>query len=175
MLLEIIKQGNSKPTIDKIIDYVGVDAFRLEELINYFLGDDMRVSQISSWAVGQIGEKQPQLFSPYHEQFIGQLRKQHPHNAIKRNIVRLYQFVEVPEEFEGRLYEIALYLMLDSNEPIAVKAFSMGISERIALKYPDLIPELIQAVESVMRHASSGLKNRGKHALNTLQKALINL
>ena len=170
MLLELIQQSNSKTIINQVIDYVGNNQQRLDELMRLFLGDHMRISQRSSWAVGHIGEQQPQLFDKYHPHLIEHLRQPHAHNAIKRNIVRMYQFIEIPYEYEGKLYEIALNFLLDSNEAIAVKAFSMHVCERIAIKYTDLIPELMDAIVSVLPNASSGVKNRGKHVLNRLIK-----
>jgi len=50
----------------------------------------------------------------------------------------------------------------------------MRICENIALKYPELIPELIQAVETVVPNGSSGLKNRAGHVIKNLFKHQLN-
>jgi len=170
MLLQLIHETRNKESMQQIIDYVGSNPNHLEELMNYFLGNNMNISQKTSWALGHIGEQQPELFKGYHQTFIDQLQLNHPHNAIKRNIVRMYQFIEIPEIHEGKFYELAMLFLLDPNEPIAVKAFSMRICEKIALKYPELIPELIQAIESITPNASSGVKNRAGHILKRLYK-----
>jgi len=60
--------------------------------------------------------------------------------------------------------------VLDPKEAIAIKAFSMTVCEQIALKYTDLIPELIDAIKSVVPTGSAGIKNRGMHTINRLSK-----
>ena len=121
-------------------------------------------------ALSNIGEKHPEMFLPYHQLLLDKLQEKQSHNSIRRNIVRMYQFIEIPPEYEGNFYDLAMLYLLNPNEAIAVRAFSMRICENIALKYPELIPELIQAVESVVPNGSNGLKNRAGHVLKNLFK-----
>lgn len=170
MLKEIIHNAHDKASIQSIIDYVGASPSRLKALLEYFLRDEARVSQKTSWALCYIGEKYPQLLEPYHQLFLDQLKKQHRNNAIRRNIVRMYQFVDIPTDFEGKYYDLSMLFLLDPKEAIAIRAFCMRICENIALKYPELIPELMQAIQSIVPHASKGLKNRAGHVLKKLSK-----
>jgi hypothetical protein len=172
MLLELVTKPHTKSTINQIINYVGEDANIFKDLMKFFLSEDRRVTQLTSWAVGHIGENQPQLIAPFHLDLINQLKLDNKHNAIRRNIVRLYQFVPIPEEIEGELYDICMGFILDPKEAIAVKAFSMRVCELVAIKYPDLAPELMDAIEGAMIGASSGLKNRGSHTLRRLNKLI---
>ncbi len=170
MLNELVKRPHNKQTINEIIEFIGHDAKLFEELMVHFLGNNLRITQLTSWVVGHIGEKQPQLIAPYHQQMVEQLRHDDRHNAIRRNIVRLYQFVPIPELIEGELYDICMGFILDPKEAIAVKAFSMRVCELIAVKYQELIPELSDAIQNCMIDASSGIKNRGSHTLRRLEK-----
>ena len=100
------------------------------------------------------------------------MKQENRHNAIRRNIVRLYQFVEIPEDTEGELYDICIRFILNHNEAIAIRAFSMRVCERIALRHPMLIEELIAVIETTIPNGSSGLKNRARHTIEHLRKAL---
>jgi hypothetical protein len=172
MLSQLIAKPNTKQTINEIIDFVGDSPELFAELMEHFSNGSSRVSQTTSWALGHIGESKPWLITTYHKQLLHQLQDKSKHNAVRRNIVRIYQTCEIPEEIEGELYTMGLHFVLDPKEAIAVRAFSMRICERIATKYPELIPELIDALQSVLPNASSGLKNRGTHTIQALQKCL---
>ncbi len=171
MLAQLIKQPLTKSTINEILEVIGDSQELFDELMTYFLGNNARVTQLTSWAVGHIGEKQPQLIRSYHQDLLAQLQRNDRHNAIRRNIVRLYQFAEIPEDIEGKLYDICIGFILNPKEAIAVRAFSMRVCERIALLHPALIEELIAVVETTIPNGSSGLKNRASHVINHLRKA----
>lgn len=169
MLAELVNRPHTKPTIQAIVDFVGDDKDRFAAFMNYFLGDDWRITQKCSWALGKLGENHPELIMPYHSILLQKLKEDN-HDAIKRNITRLYQFVEIPESIEGELFETAIGFLLDNSVAIAIRVFSMTICERIATKYPDLVPELIVAIESTIEGGSAGHKNRAFKTLRRLDK-----
>jgi hypothetical protein len=69
------------------------------------------------------------------------------------------------------LFDVGIELIIDPKEPIAIKAYSMTVCERIANQYPELNPELIYAIEAKLPHASAGVKNIGQKILNRIKKA----
>ncbi|PCJ67456.1 MAG: hypothetical protein COA58_03820 [Bacteroidetes bacterium] len=172
MLQELSQRPNTKQTINDIIEFIGDSTELFAELMDIFLNGTLRVSQMTSWALGHIGEQKPELITPYHSELVAQLQNPERHSAVRRNIVRIYQTCEIPKEIEGELYEISIGFVLDPKEAIAIRAFSMRICERIAIRYPDLAPELIDAIKSILPNASSGLKNRGRHTVNDLNKLI---
>jgi hypothetical protein len=141
-------------------------------LMHYFLCGTHRETQAASWAIGYIGEQKPHLLTPYHSQFINQLKSITCNDAAKRNIVRVYQTCEIPPAIEGELYDIAFRFLSSHKEPIAVRAFSVRICERISNRYMDLKPELIAELKRLLPNASSGLKNRATKTLYKLQNRL---
>ena len=171
MLKQLVTKPHNKQTINEIIEYIGSSPDLFAELMHYFLGNNTRITQLTSWAVGHIGELQPKLIRPFHQELMQQLQRSDRSNAIRRNIVRLYQFAEIPTEIEGELYDLCIGFILNSKEAIAVRAFSIKICERIAIKHPALIEELIAVVETTLPNGSNGLKNRAKHTIIHLQKA----
>lgn len=175
MLKDVNLTLNTKENIAKIITYFGSDENRIAELMGLFLGDNHRICQVSSWAIGHIGEHHPHLFVSYHSQLIQKFTNKNNHNAIRRNIARIYQFILIPEEIESELFDTSIRNIINSTEAIAIRAFSMKIAERIALKYPELISEVIDAVESTLENGSSGLKNRAKQTIKNLLKAATNI
>lgn len=168
MLKDLITKPNNKQTINEIIDFVEDSPKLFAELMEHFVNGTSRVSQTTSWALGHIGEQQPKLIAPYHTTLLLQLQDKTKKGAVRRNIVRIYQTCPIPVEIEGELYETCMSFLLDPKEAIAIKAFSMTVCERIAIKYPDLISELIDAIQSVLPNGSAGVKNRGMHTLTRI-------
>ena len=170
MLKDLISKPNNKQTILEIIDFVGDSPESFAELMECFIAGSSSVSQTTSWALSHIGEQKSELIAPHHVNLLAQLQDKPKQGAVRRNIVRIYQTCPIPGEIEGELYEACMGYVLDSKDAIAIKAFSMTVYEQIALKYPDLIPELIDALKSVVPTGSAGIKNRGMHTINRLTK-----
>lgn len=171
-LIDLVRRPQTKQNVNEVIQFIGEDETLFSELMELFLSDDQRISQRASWALGHIGEAHPQLLQPHLDTLLEQMRRNDRHNSIRRNTVRIFQFVDIPESISGELYSLCLAYIEDPKEMIAVRAFSMTVCERIASRYPDLIPELIATIENATPTGSAGIKNRGYHTLNRLQKRM---
>ena len=92
------------------------------------------------------------------------------HNAVLRNTIRILEDIEVPEKYEGEIYQRCFVFLNDPDQPIAIRCFSMSVVFNIAKKYPDLKNELIASLELHMPYGSAGFKSRGNKILNYLSK-----
>lgn len=170
MLQGISKLPINKNSADDIIQYINGDSARFKQLMDLFLNGNVRVSQLTSWAVGHIAEKHQSLIEPYHNQLLEKLADSSVHNSVRRNIVRIYQTATIPEEIEGIFYDYCLKAINNPKEAIAIRVFSMTVCERIAKKYIDLIPELIESLSAQLHEGSAGFKNRGAKTIKNLTK-----
>lgn len=162
---ETLRQGHSKALTNQIVEYVGTHPSRLQELMDCFLSNEMRISQRASWAIGWIGEQKPELFAPYHLHLLAALRQEQPHKAIRRNTMRIYQFIDIPDDIESELYDLGISFIMDIQEATAVKAFSLRVCERIVERYPELAHEVIVVIDEFYNFWSSGLQNRARKFL----------
>src|ERR1700752_2261284 len=136
-LREVILEEHSKSQRDKVVKYVGDDTERFKELMNLFLGPEYRVTQRAAWALSYCVESHPHLIKPYINKLVDQLDKPDQHDAVKRNALRIFQFMEIPEKSQGKLYDTCMKFLLSMHEPIAIKAFSITVLQNMALIYPD--------------------------------------
>ncbi len=162
---QLLLQGHNKKIRDQIVEYVGSNANRFDELMQCFFDKNIQVSQRASWPVSILCENQAQLMKAYHRNFINSLKNTEVHNAIRRNVVRVYQTSEIPIEYEAELYSICFQCIADPKEAIAIRAFSIRVCERIIEKYPELKNELIEIIKTNIYSWSSGLANRGRKFL----------
>jgi hypothetical protein len=169
-----LSRETSRKNWDKVIAYIGEDQELFAELFTVFLKGEPHSIVGASQAVGTIGEKQPRLIRPYINDLVGYL-KSDPIDAVKRNTMRIFQFVDIPEDVEGDLFDIAMDYLKSIEIAVAIKAFSMTALRKICAKYPELAQEVIFQIEILVKEqVSAGLTNRGEHELIKLNKILEN-
>ncbi|MGB1315634.1 MAG: hypothetical protein ACPG4Y_06410 [Chitinophagales bacterium] len=165
-LREQLLKENSKENALLIVNYIGNDEEKFAELVNLFLNTTYRVTQRAAWVMNLTAEKNIELLFPYLEVLVDLLLTS-KEDAVTRNVVRLLQFVDLPEELLGKAFENCFNLVLNKDSAIAIKAFGIGVLYNICIKEPDLKREVIELIKMQLPGASSGLKNR---CLNTLKK-----
>jgi hypothetical protein len=170
-LRAVILEEHSKRNTMRVANYVGDDTTRFKELMKLFLADEYRVTQRAAQAVSECADKHPELIKPWIGKMTDNLYKEDLHHAVKRNTLRVFQFIEIPEKSQGKLFGISMKFLLSMQEPIAVKAFASSVLYNISLKHPELQSELKMVLGDLVRHATDpALKNRYGKVLKDLNK-----
>ncbi|MFZ5972656.1 MAG: hypothetical protein ACOYXA_13800 [Bacteroidota bacterium] len=164
-LVKIIEAEHSAAQRDRIVRYVGHDADRFRELVNVFLAGPYRVTQRASWPQSVCVQNHPHLMLPHLKTLLLQLQKPRQHNAVKRNIVRLLQFVDIPERLQGLTVQLCFNLLQDGREPVAIRVFAMTVLANLAENLPELKNELIPFIEDQLPYQSAGFVSRGRKLL----------
>ncbi|MEO6843985.1 MAG: hypothetical protein ABI184_02365 [Ginsengibacter sp.] len=165
---QILKE-HTKENCKKIVDWVGNDLKRFNELFHLFLNDEYRVTQRAAWPMSYCVVAHPDLMKTNFEKLIGNLNKPNLHNAIKRNTVRLLQSIEMPEKYEGAVMDICFKYVASPTEAVAVKAFALTILGNLSRKYPEIIPEIKMLIEDQLPYQTAGFKGRVKKLLQEHQ------
>ena len=162
---------HSKPNTNKIVEYIGSNKDCLAELMDCFFSNEYRVTQRAAMAVSAVFDKSPKFINPYLSKMILNLENKDLHVAIKRNTIRILQFIEIPEKLISSLFDCCISYLLNKDEPIAVKAFSMGIVYNICKIYPELKVEVIPILEDIVEYSdSAGILSRGTKILKKLSQ-----
>ena len=165
---EILREY-SKPNAQRISRYIGDDQKRFDELMVLFLNDTYRVTQRAAWIVSHCIDQHPHLIKLHLKSIIANLSG--PVNvAVKRNTVRVLQFLEIPKSLMGPLAEICFQYLQSTSETVAVKVFSMTILANITKTIPELKNELRIIIEDQMPYGSAGFISRGKKILRALEQ-----
>lgn len=165
-LRKMPQSAENKEFILRIVDKGGIS---MESLIRIFNDSNLFTCQKAGWVLQIIAGQRSHLLIPYEEELIKGLNNA-PHDAYIRNTVRLFQELDVSEDMEGLLYDKCFYYLTSFKSPVAVKAFSLTVLRKMALRHPDLIQELIVAIEGQLEFGTSGFKNRAYKELKILQK-----
>ena len=161
-LKETILKEHSKEQCNKIVQWVGNNEKRFNELFRLFLDSEYRVTQRVAWPLSYCAITHPELMKTNFEMLLNNLKKPNLHDSIKRNTVRLFDAIDIPPKFEGPLMEICFTYLESPDEAVAVKAFSIGILGKLAKKYPEITPEIKLMIEEQLPHQSAAFKSRAK-------------
>lgn len=163
---EILKE-HSKAQCDKIVQWIGNDQKRFDELFKLFLNGEYRVTQRAAWPLSYSAIAHPNLINKNLAVLLNNLKKPGLHNAIKRNSIRLLQHINIPEILHGEVMGVCFRYVESPNEPVAIKAFSLTVLGNLSKQYPEILPEIKLLIEEQLPHQTAAFKSRAKKLLNT--------
>jgi hypothetical protein len=85
--------------------------------------------------------------------------------ALKRNVVRILQFAEIPRSLRGIAANLCFEFISSIDEPIAVRIFSMTVIANIAKEEPALKKELEIVIKKMLPYATAAFRARAKKVL----------
>jgi len=162
---EALLAEHSKRQTSAIVEFIGDDPERFAELVTVFFDGPYRVTQRASWPLSCCVESHPAIVLPHLPRLISELDKIGAHNAVRRNILRLLQFVEIPKRYQGHLFSRCLDFLDDPKEMIAVRVFAMTVAAQIAKTEPDLMREVCLVAGKYLAGGSAGFRARARMVL----------
>ncbi|HZY78899.1 MAG TPA: hypothetical protein VFE50_05205 [Cyclobacteriaceae bacterium] len=169
-LVAELQKKHSLASKNRMIRYVGTDRKRFGELVKIFLGGNYRLTQWAGWPLSDIVKTHPDMISPYLRSMLKSVDRPNMHEAVKRNVMRLMQFVEIPKSYRGLAFEKAFTLFTNPGEPIAVRVFAMQVMTDISMLEPELKNEVIIAIEQDLPYGSPAYRSRANRLLKKLKK-----
>ncbi len=168
---EALKE-HSKKQVLKIAAWIGDNEDRFRQYLSLFLYDEYRVVQRISWVLSAVAEKYPGLVEKNIGTIIKRLDDTGIHVAVKRNVVRVLQFLKIPGKYHAKVFNHCINYLSDPNETIAVRCFSMTVAASLAEKYPELAGEVIETINISMKNSTAGLRARSKMVLKKLNELI---
>ncbi len=163
-------KDHSKAITDKIVKYVGNNDERFSELVDVYLKGPYRITQRAAWPLSYCVMAHPTLIDSHLTKILKFVKQPGNHESVKRNTVRLLQFIEIPKRFHGKVVDMCFGYLTDPKEPIAIKVFSMTVLANLVKGIPELKKELKIVIEDQMPYGSAGFISRGKKVLKELAK-----
>ncbi len=154
----------------RIVDWIGSDRRRFRHLMDLFLHGEFRVTQQSAWIIGLCFDRQPQLITPWLQAMIKRMQDPDLHDAVKRNVVRILQFVDVPKALLGTVVFLCFDHINSNDTPIAVKANAMTVLVNAAERVPALRHELEVSLELLLSSPIPAVGARARLVLKRLQR-----
>lgn len=163
-----LMRSHSRLQATKVADYVKDRPAQFKQLIDIYLAGPYRITQRAAWPLSLAVEHNPLLVKPYLGKLLRFLRKPGIHDAVKRNTMRLLQYIEIPARYHGDVTDLCFQYLQDRKEAIAIRAFAMTVVFSIIRHEADLCKELRIILEDEMPYAKPAFTSRAKRILKEL-------
>ncbi len=170
--IDLLTEGSSKEINRLIIDRIAKNPSRMNELMDCFLSDNIRITQRAAWPLGLIGAEKPEYVQPFNPVLLAKIKEPKATDTIIRNILRTWKEMTFDEEEEGEIFDTCFDLFLDIKKAIAIRAFSMYVCTNIACKYPEIAKEIIPEIELNLTHDSPAIRSSSKNCLKKLHQSI---
>jgi hypothetical protein len=124
------------------------------------------------WVFRNFNANQLKGIAPLFSYITTSLDNNRHSESILREGLGLWVDMDIPEEIENSLLNIAISSLESSSATIAVKSFSMSIAYKIAVKYPEILAEVKFLIENnlvLYGEVSSGIKSKALKILNKIK------
>ncbi|HEY1048013.1 MAG TPA: hypothetical protein VGF79_16355 [Bacteroidia bacterium] len=146
MLNEIETIRNVK-RVKELAHNCSTDSDLLNELLSLILKSDDRSAIVASWIVSHAAEYTPEIIdSKISAQILNRLKITQK-GTIKRNLIRIFQYVILKGKQSFELLDVAFGFFENPKEEIAVRAFSLTCLEKHLDQFPEIIPEIEFIIE----------------------------
>jgi hypothetical protein len=169
-LKKAIGRQRTKSHVNKIVSYIADDPKRFKELVKIFMEGPLRVTQKVSSPLTSCVQNHPELIYPWLKAILALLKKPEATNTLKRNTVRLLQYVEIPGKYWGDVSNLCLHYLTDKKEAIAVRVFSMTVLLNLSKNIPEIKRELKIIIEDQLPFGSPAFSSRAKKVLKVLNE-----
>lgn len=153
----------------QLCQYVGENKQNFLELMDCFFSTDSHLTQRATLIMLASVKDKPEWVAEQVPRLVKALDPDLP-VSLKRNILRILQHQVIPELLWGHAADQCFNYLISTDEPVAIKAFSMTVIYNLSRQVPDLALELRLLIEDQYYLGSAGFKARGRKVLSQLQK-----
>lgn len=164
-LIEHLSAEHSKAQTMFLVHWIGHDAGRLAALLDIFMGTDYRLTQRSAWVVRYVGEQVPYLLEPWLPQLVAMLRKPDAHPAVQRNVLNVFEAIDIPVAVQDELADCCFQYLADPQAAIVSRACAITVLDKICERVPELRPELRLLLEEHWEFGGAAFRSRARKVL----------
>lgn len=161
----------SKANVVFLIEEMMAQGFDWVVFCSALLAAEKKTAWKMGWLLTHYVERNPEDGSK-HQALIWDILKNTDSHSLQRDLWRAFTFISIEEDLEGEVYDLAVKTTINAALPIAPRAHAMLCAVQIALRYPELIEEMLLVLSSFPQEDSAGLRSRAKNLSAKLRKKL---
>jgi hypothetical protein len=167
-----IRREHGRKQATKIAAYAGTHPSRFKSLVDIYLAGPYRITQRASWPLTLCAEAHPELIRPHLRKLLDFLRQPRIHDAVKRNTMRLLQFVDIPKRNRVQVIDLCFDLLQQPKEAVAIRVFAMTALSRVIVDEPDLQKELLIILEDQFPYGTAAFRSRASKLIKKLSASV---
>lgn len=146
----------------QVMAWVGHNKRRFDALVQLVTGDDKKLAQKAAWPMSYVAEAHPAWVIRHLPSLLATIKIPGVHTAVVRSVVRLLQFVDIPEDLHGDVMDSCFRYIEDIREKPAVKAFALTVLHKLSQTYPEILPEIRAIIASRIEHETPAFRTRAR-------------
>ncbi len=166
---EILKE-HSRRQVVKIGSWIGNNRKRFGQLMKCYLQGDFVLAQRSAWIMSYCGERNPSLLAEWLPSILCKIQEKGNHIALKRNALRVLQFVTIPRKLLGSVITICFDEVERSDTPISVRVYAMNILVKAVNDEPEIVHEILAVIRQMQPDAGPGLNACIRRTIKQIEK-----
>ncbi|MCA0363517.1 MAG: hypothetical protein LCH67_05695 [Bacteroidetes bacterium] len=164
-----------KPEIDQVIGKIFNLEIPLEKFAENLSSPHYWGVFNTIWLLRDVARLMPEEVFPLQHQIFETMVQHASDEGIVRNGISFFENLPIDKNLEDSLFDFCFEKLLNHKSAVAIKAFSMNVCYNIALRYPDLLPELKIVIEDNMDSVgqnSPAIISRGRKMLRLIERHL---
>jgi hypothetical protein len=149
--------------------YVCARKSHFNKLMKYFFSGDFHLAHRATLYILEVFKHKPGWVKQQVPFLVNTLDEALP-DWYRRNILRILQYQKIPEAQWGHAADQCFNYLSSSEQPVAIKVFSMTVLYNLTRDLPDLSRDLRLHIEEQFPLGSAGFKARGRRILEQLEK-----
>lgn len=164
---------SSRMIADIMVADIGNDQEKFDEMMVLALQDVYPLSMRAARVIELCMPRRINLFKSHINKII-RLLPSVKVDGLKRSFLKIFADspIYMDEELSGQLVDLAFNYLGDQKQAISVRAYSIDILVRFVRIYPEMKPELIAILESMILDASVGLKTKCRKTIKLISACL---
>lgn len=159
---EQLKQGRSKPLIEKIVKHVCANPTDFKHLLTALDANDSLAGKNAAWVISHLGKVMADQLISNLTDLTKWLVQEEKHKGTRRGVLRALSHLSIPNDQLGHIVDLCFGILENSQSELAHKAFAIDIVLKAAKKYPELLEELRALKPLLSQHASAGMRSKLK-------------
>ena len=157
----------SKANTVRVAELIDRDENLFRKLFRIYADmNDLDLAKRAAWVLGHSIRLHPYLINPHINKLIKLISEPSQHDAIKRNGLKALELTSIPEKHYGKIADMCFKIISSGKEAIAIKAYSIGILDKIGEDIPEIRQELKLILQDLMPYESAGFQSRARKVLS---------
>lgn len=173
MSLEKILFDSSRAAADMAVDIIRQKPEMFKEVYNLCMKQEGKMAMRAARVVWLVSEEMPEMFKPYFPDVVNRLDNL-THSSVKRCMYKILSVYDLSgeEDLHGHIIDSCFSRATNSGEEIATRGYSLMVLERFAKIYPEIVSELMAALQLMIDNGPGTLARYAKKRLDKLYRSI---
>lgn len=170
-ILKMLEAGHSKKQTGEIVNFIGSDQKKFNELFSLFMRAEDKIVQRAAWPVSYAVIANPFFINKHYKSLFKKLNDPTQHEAVARNIMKMISEIDdYPKKYHGMLIHHCLRFVEGPKTKISVQAYSLRALANLCKWYPEIIPEVKLVLNERLPTATPSYATSARNFLKAIKK-----